>query len=73
MNITTDLKTHLKGNASFVYWRDNAMWYQTESGLMFPIPVADLDTAQILATEKAMVFMRWIRKYLASAESARDA
>lgn len=60
----TNLKDNVTGNSTFLYWRDNAMWYQTETGLVFQIPVADLDTAQVLAVEKSMVLMRWIRKHL---------
>ena len=70
MTQNLDLKTNLQGNSSFVYWRDNAMWYRTESDLLFPIPVADLDTAQILSTERSTVFMRWIRKEIASRQQA---
>jgi hypothetical protein len=65
-----DLKTNLKGNSSFEYYRDYAMWFRTETGMLFPVPVKDLDTCHILKTEKSMVFMKWIRKHIASQTEA---
>lgn len=61
-----NLKENLIGNVSFEYYRDHALWYRTQTGLLFPIPMTDLDTCQLLATEKAMVCMKWIRKYIAA-------
>jgi hypothetical protein len=43
------------------------LWYRTsETNLLFPVPIADTGTSTVLATEKAIFFMRWIRKYLAA-------
>ena len=65
------IKDHIKGNASFSYYRDNALWYRTsETNLLFPVPIDDIGSSTFLATEKSMLFMRWIRKYLVSLENA---
>lgn len=63
--MNTDLKENLQGHATFEYYRDQALWYRTSAGLLFPVPVSDIGTATFLRTEKATVMMRWIRKYLA--------
>lgn len=62
----TDIKEHVRGTATFVYYRDNALWYRTgETNLLFPIPIDDIGSTTFLAAEKGLLFMRWIRKYLA--------
>ncbi len=61
-----NLKENVRGNASFAYFRDEALWYRTETGMLFPVPVRDVEGTQVLAVEKALFFMRWIRKYIAS-------
>jgi hypothetical protein len=48
----------------FSYYRDNKLWYETECGLIFPVPVSDTGNGTFLAEDKAIMFMRWIRKYV---------
>lgn len=55
--------------AKFVYYRDKELWYETEDGFLFPIPIADAGTATFNATDKAIFFMRWIRKYIEEQKS----
>jgi hypothetical protein len=64
MITNTNLKDNVKGNSTFEYYRDSSLWYKTETGLVFPIPVSDIDQGQFRATEKSLHFMRWIKKYL---------
>ena len=61
-----DLKDNVKGFSQFEYYRDSALWYRTETGLVFPVPVSEIDQGQFKATEKSLLFMRWIRKYIKS-------
>ncbi len=49
--------------AHFQYYRDNALWYKTDNGFMFPVPISDVGTATFRRDEKAMLFMKWIRSY----------
>ncbi len=70
MNLNLNLKENIRGSSSFVYYRDNALWYRTDMGLMFPIPIDDIGSSQFLATEKSLLLMRWIRKYIASQTEA---
>lgn len=61
------IKDHIQGTAHFEYFRDSALWYRTSAtDLLFPVPLDDIGTTTFPASDKAMFFMRWIRKYLAS-------
>lgn len=55
----------------FIHFKENALWYTTECGFDFPVPVEDTVTATFYAEDKAMLFMRYIRKHLAFLEKAR--
>lgn len=68
--LNVNLKENIKGYSHFVYYRDGALWYRTAVDLLFPIPMNDIGDTQFLATEKSMVLMRWIRKYIASLADA---
>ena len=52
----------------FSYYRDREFWYQHEDGLLFPVPLKEVDDpatkATLPAEEKAIFFMRWMRKYI---------
>lgn len=58
------LKDHVKGQVHFMYYRDGALYYRTETNLIFPVPTSDIGNATFLNTDKAMLFMRYIRKFL---------
>jgi hypothetical protein len=38
------------------------LWYTTEDGFEFPVPIDDLKGTHIYAREKAITLMSWIRK-----------
>lgn len=46
----------------FEYYRDKELWYSTEDGFKFPVPIEDIGTGVFKAEDKAILFMRWIRK-----------
>ena len=48
----------------FSHYKENELWYTTECGFMFPVPVADTGNAEFKNEDKATFFMRWIRKHL---------
>lgn len=77
----TNIKDMVKDGkmARFVYYRDNALWYETDCGFLFAIPLFvngkvadDSKSATFNAEEKAIRLMRWIRKQVASNEEARS-
>ena len=49
--------------AHFFCYKDNELWYKI-GDFKFPIPIDDVGSTQLLAEEKALLLMRWIRKYL---------
>jgi hypothetical protein len=61
----TDLKKHLEGQVHFQFYRDGQLWYETDSGFKFPVPIEDCGTAAFNRDDKAMMFMRYIRKFIA--------
>lgn len=62
------LKDHVKGKVTFAFYRANNLYYRTESGLEFPVPIEDANSnsATFFAEDKAIYYMRWIRKYMES-------
>lgn len=51
---------------NFSYYRDGALWYLTETGFLFPVPVEDIGNATFKNVDKAILFMRYIRKHIDS-------
>jgi hypothetical protein len=58
------LKDCIKGKVKFKYFKDNNLYYQTENGFLFPVPTEDIGNATFLDEDKAILFMRYIRKHL---------
>ena len=54
----------------FSFYRDGQLWYETECGFRFPVPIEDAGTATFLAEDRAILFMRYIRKQMAVAGDA---
>lgn len=62
MKITDIVKNNK--TARFDRYTDGNLWYVTEGGFDFPIPVEDT-RGVFQAEEKALHLMRWIRQHLA--------
>lgn len=60
------IKEHVQGTTKFSFYRAGNLYYVTESGLEFPVPLEDTNGATFLAEDKGIFFMRWVRKHLAS-------
>jgi hypothetical protein len=58
--------------ATFSFYKDKELWYETDSGFSFPIPVEMAENSYFSRREKAIVFMRYIRKHLAYIEKSRE-
>ncbi len=50
--------------ARFVHYREGHFIYETEDGFQFPVPLADIGAATLLAEDKALFFMRWVRRHV---------
>lgn len=48
----------------FVKYLDGNLYYKTECAFEFPVPVTDIGNATFLAEDRAMLFMRYIRKHV---------
>jgi hypothetical protein len=60
-------------NAHFVFYRDRALFYETDAGFQFPVPIDDAGSATFKKEEKAILLMRYIRKHLKIVEDAKHA
>ncbi len=56
----------------FIFYREKELWYKTETGFEFPVPIEDVGNAIFLAEDKALLFMRYIRKQLQTIEKAKQ-
>lgn len=69
MQFNLNLKDHIKGFADFQYYRAGELWYKSEAGLTFPVPIADVYDGTFNTREKGMLMMRYIRKYIDSLQA----
>jgi hypothetical protein len=68
MNIKDMVKNK---QVTFLHYREHELWYTTECGFEFPVPIRDVEGATLENTDKAIYFMRWIRKHLNLINTAR--
>jgi hypothetical protein len=70
-----NVKNLVSGNkrVKFLRYQDENLWYECEGGFSFPVPISDASGAIFLPEDKALVFMRWIRKHIQYlSEAAND-
>ena len=53
--------------------QNDSLYYVTSTDVVFPIPISDTNGATFPASDKGILFMRWIRKHLASTGAERVA
>ena len=53
----------------FVQYKHNQLWYETEDGFRFPVDISDTGDGTFYAEDKAILFMRYIRKALEAEKS----
>ncbi len=73
MNLKDMVKQGQK--VSIRFYSRGSLWYITDSGFEFPVPVNDrteVGNATFLAEDKAIYFMRYIRKHIKFLEDARE-
>lgn len=49
---------------TFEVYRKGELWYKTDCGFSFPVPIEDTGDGEFLARDKAILFMRYIRKHM---------
>lgn len=52
----------------FLRYQKKELWYVTECGFEFPVPIDDCGDGTFKDEDKAMFFMRYIRKHLEDIE-----
>ena len=57
---------------TFLYYREGELWYTTECGFEFPVPINDVGQGVMKASDKAIYYMRWIRKHRDMIEGAKN-
>ena len=68
------LREMVSGNnkVTFVCFKDSELWYVTDCGFNFPVPLDDAKGATFNASDRAMFFMRWIRKHREMLDAERQ-
>jgi len=63
-----EIKDYVKNcTVEFQFYRDNSLWYKVIGGpteLEFPVPIDDIGNATFHRNDKALYFMRYIRKHV---------
>ena len=60
------LKELVTGKVRFSHYQNKELWYTCENhDFTFPVPIEDTNEAKFLAEDKGILYMRWIKKYLA--------
>lgn len=55
----------------FKFYRHKELWYSTQDGFEFPVPIEDAGDGIFLNEDKAITFMRYIRKHLEMIEQTK--
>lgn len=68
------LKSMVAGDkrVRFTKYFDGNLYYATDCGFEFPVPISDIGTATFLAEDRAMLFMRYMRKHLDLLAAAKE-
>lgn len=70
MNIKDMVKDNKK--VKFLRYRKGELIYITECGFEFPVPIDDVGDGVFLSEDKAMLFMRYIRKHIQNIEKEKS-
>ena len=70
MTIKEMVRNHKK--VRFSFYRDRELWYTTEDGFEFPVPIEEVGNATFMAEDRALLFMRYIRKHLEMLDKAKQ-
>jgi hypothetical protein len=67
-----NIKEMLKNKkVNFVRYRKGELIYVTECGFEFPVPISDTGDGVFKSTDKAMTYMRWVRKQIDVVENLK--
>lgn len=62
----SDIKSMVSGDKKvrFLFYRKGELWYETECGFKFPVPISDTGDGTFNKEDRAMLFMRYIRQQI---------
>jgi len=64
------IKEMVKGKkVHFNFYRGGVLYYETDDGFIFEVPASDTGMAKMLRDDKAILFMRWIRRQVEANEA----
>lgn len=68
-----NVKEHVNNGqkVTFQFYRSGVLYYKTEKGLIFEVPITDCGDAVFNREDKAMLYMRWIRKQIEAIKAER--
>ena len=56
----------------FSFYRKGELFYKTECGFEFPVPISDTGEGVFLNEDRAITYMRWIRKQVKNIEEGKE-
>lgn len=59
-----------KQKVNFKFYRQGTLYYETEKGLLFEVPIDETGNGVFNSEEHAINFMKWIRKQMAKNDKA---
>lgn len=62
--VIPEIKDCVKGFVNFKFFKNNELWYECGNKFLFPVPVNDTGDGTFFVTDRAMLFMRYIRKHI---------
>ena len=73
MSGESSVKEHVVNNQKvyFSFYREGVLYYKTEKGLLFEVPISDTGSGCFNNEDRAILFMRWIRKQVEANEQGR--
>lgn len=51
----------VKEGATFSHYREGHLYYVTDSGFVFAVPVAEVGNGTCCTKEKTMTFLKWVK------------
>ena len=70
MNVKDMVKNNKK--VFFVRYQKKELWYITECGFEFPVSIEDTGDASFEKEDKALLFMRWIKKHIDNIQAGKS-
>ena len=62
----------LRGKVHFQFYRKGELFYKTDCGFEFRVPCSDTGDGVFLNEDKAMLFMRYIKKEIKESQTYKD-